>query len=100
MRPAKSPIALARTIDAPRADALGKQLGTEGGRALGVLLGTAFPPLSPVHGWQMDALESMARRGFRSRRSRDFLVGRIRDGLPSLDDHERVKSVLRRESWA
>jgi glutamate-ammonia-ligase adenylyltransferase len=100
MRSVEGPVALALAIDPARAEALKKSLGTEGGRALGVLLGTAFPPLCPVHGWQFDALDMLARRGFRSRRSRDFLVGRLRDGLPTLDDSERVKSKLRRESWA
>jgi glutamate-ammonia-ligase adenylyltransferase len=100
MRPAKSPIALARAIDATRAEMLGKSLGTDGGRELGVLLGTAFPPLCPVHGWQFDALDVLARRGFRSRRSRDFLIGRLREELPELDDVDLVKSKLRRESWA
>jgi glutamate-ammonia-ligase adenylyltransferase len=100
MRPVDSPIALARSIDSERASALARSLGAEGGRALGVLLGTAFPPLCPVHGWQFDALEVMARRGFRSRRSREFILGRIRDELPSLDDVELVKSKLRRHSWA
>ena len=68
MRPSESPIALARAIHASRAESLLKSFGSEGGRALAVLLGTAFPPLTPVHGWQLDALEMLARRGFRSRR--------------------------------
>ena len=100
MRPAESPIALARVIDPARAEALVRSLGTDGGRALGVLLGAAFPPLTPVHGWQLDALDVMARRGFRSQRSREFLIGRLRDELPTLDDAEHVKATLRRQSWA
>jgi glutamate-ammonia-ligase adenylyltransferase len=100
MRPSESPIALARAIHAQRAEVLTKSFGSDGGRALAVLLATAFPPLTPVHSWQLDALDTLARRGFRSRRSREFLIGRFREELPLLDDLDRVKSTLRRESWA
>lgn len=91
---------VARAIDAPRAEALEKELGTAPGAAVGVVLGTAFPPLTPVHGWQMDALEGEARLGWRSRRSREYLVARCFRSVARLDDPEHVARELRRYTWA
>lgn len=90
---------LARTIDAARAEELIRDAGIREGAALGVLLGTAFPPLTPVHGWQFEALARLARRGFRSRRSRAFLLARL---LRRAGAHEdaALRSRLRREVWA
>jgi glutamate-ammonia-ligase adenylyltransferase len=100
MRRPESPIALARLVDPKRAQELEREFGSEGGRALGVALGTAFPALQPVHGWQMDALEHIARRGFRSRRSREFLLPRLMRRAFDVDDPERVGVELRRQAWA
>ena len=96
----ESPIALARVIDARRAEELQRDLGTSGGGTLGVLLGTAFPAMRPVHGWQREALDRLARRSLRSRRSREFLVTRMMRKIGGLGDPERVNIELRRETWA
>src|SRR4051812_36857894 len=52
---------------------LAEQSGREGG-ALGVLLGSAFPALTPSAGYQHDALDAIAREGFRARRRRRELL--------------------------
>jgi hypothetical protein len=54
---------LATTIDPERSEELRKSLGERAGQALGVLLGSAFPALTPVHGWQAQALASLYERG-------------------------------------
>ena len=51
---------LAESIDPDRAARLAKDLGA---RPLAVLLGTAFPPLTPQASWQIEALETLATRG-------------------------------------
>ncbi|HVU01977.1 MAG TPA: bifunctional [glutamate--ammonia ligase]-adenylyl-L-tyrosine phosphorylase/[glutamate--ammonia-ligase] adenylyltransferase [Polyangiaceae bacterium] len=99
MRRPESPVALARVIAPSRAERLERDLGTEGGRGLGVALGAAYPALRPVHGWQMDALERIARQGWRSRRSRAFVLPRLeRRVFEHLDRAERL-AELRRDAW-
>jgi glutamate-ammonia-ligase adenylyltransferase len=90
---------VARAIDAKRADALARDFGDGAAAEIGVVLGTAFPPLSPVHGWQFDALERIARLGWRSRRSREFLVARLFRSIERLDDAEHVVREVRRFTW-
>jgi [glutamine synthetase] adenylyltransferase / [glutamine synthetase]-adenylyl-L-tyrosine phosphorylase len=99
MDPNDSPLALARAIDEKRARELEAELGTEEGRNIGVLLGTAFPPLRPVHGWQVDAIDRLARRGWRSRRSRDFFVSRLERAVGDVEGEEFL-SVVRRYVWS
>ena len=60
---------VARAIDAKRAEALSRDFGRAAGAEIGVVLGTAFPPLSPMHAWQFEALERIEKLGWRSRRS-------------------------------
>ncbi|MET0412841.1 MAG: hypothetical protein ABW217_16165, partial [Polyangiaceae bacterium] len=54
---------LAETIDPERCAELRLELGERAGGAWGVLLGTAFPPLTPVHAWQVDALARISAQG-------------------------------------
>lgn len=98
MDSADSPLALARAIDEKKAQELESDLGTGGGRDIGVLLGTAFPPLLPVHGWQIDTLERLARRGWRSRRSREFFMSRLERDVGELEG-DAALSALRRYTW-
>jgi glutamate-ammonia-ligase adenylyltransferase len=56
---------LAASIDAERAARLARDFGP---RPLAILLGTAFPPLAPQAGWQIEAIEAVAARGWRSER--------------------------------
>ncbi|HEX6277421.1 MAG TPA: bifunctional [glutamate--ammonia ligase]-adenylyl-L-tyrosine phosphorylase/[glutamate--ammonia-ligase] adenylyltransferase, partial [Polyangiaceae bacterium] len=56
-------VRLARSIDAERADRLTAEFGA---RPLALLLGVAFPPLTPRMGWQADAIERLASGGWRS----------------------------------
>lgn len=90
---------LARTIDPVRADELSMIAKDGDGRDLGILLGTAYPPLTPVHSWQFDALDRLARRGWRSRRSRPFLLSRLLRRTAGLEGEAHHRK-LRREVWA
>src|SRR5687768_3389246 len=60
-------VRLAESIDAERAARLRSELGT---RPLALLLGVAFPPLTPQAGWQADAVERIASLGWRTERRR------------------------------
>lgn len=60
---------LAQGIDSDRARQLGAADHMSIGGALGVLLGTAFQPMAPGHGWQHDALGQLA-LGLGRKRSR------------------------------
>src|SRR5262245_30928459 len=58
---------LAESIDGERAGRLTAEFGA---RPLAVLLGVAFPPLTPYAGWQADAVDRIASLGWRSGRRR------------------------------
>ncbi|MCA9627612.1 MAG: hypothetical protein KC766_08105, partial [Myxococcales bacterium] len=45
------------------------------GRALGVVLGVAYPPLAPVHGWQIEALDRIAQEGWSTPRTGSEMTG-------------------------
>jgi len=78
---------------------LGEQSGREGG-ALGVLLGAAFPALTPSASFQHDALDQIAREGFRARRRGRELFLSLRSAIRTPDDPERGIAQLRRRVWA
>ncbi|HEX6765119.1 MAG TPA: bifunctional [glutamate--ammonia ligase]-adenylyl-L-tyrosine phosphorylase/[glutamate--ammonia-ligase] adenylyltransferase, partial [Polyangiaceae bacterium] len=61
-------VRLAESIDAERAARLGAEFGA---RPLSILLGTAFPPLTPHAGWQADAIDRIASLGWRTGRRRN-----------------------------
>jgi glutamate-ammonia-ligase adenylyltransferase len=87
---------LAELIDAERARALGAELG---GRSLAVLLGTAFPPFTPQHGWQVDALDRLAERGWRTDRRRIEVVRALDPGGPAAVNADAMTGI-RRQVWA
>ena len=70
------------------------------GGALGVLLGSAFPALTPSAGFQHDALDLIAREGFRARRRGRELFPALRHAIKTPDDPERGIAQLRRRVWA
>jgi glutamate-ammonia-ligase adenylyltransferase len=89
---------LARSIDATRASLLERDLGR---RPLAVLLGTAYPPLTPQAGWQVEALDRLAARGWRAER-RATELSRL---FPSMsagnpDEREPRVAAFRRLGWA
>jgi len=89
---------LADSIDAERARLLARELGP---RPLGVLLGTAFPPLTPRAGWQIDALDVLATRGWRAERRASELARLL--PRPTAGDRagpEQREQALRRIGWA
>jgi [glutamine synthetase] adenylyltransferase / [glutamine synthetase]-adenylyl-L-tyrosine phosphorylase len=89
---------LAESIDSNRAERLARDLG---GRPLAVLLGTAFPPLTPQAGWQIDAVDQLAKRGWRSERRPSELARLFRRPLePDPAGAEERARALRRSGWA
>lgn len=92
-------LTFAARIDSDRAAALERDFKSGEGRALAVLLGTAFPPLLPRSGWQVDAVAEIAREGWRTARSRDDMLERFRALVENFDDPELALSRLRRAVW-
>jgi len=70
------------------------------GSALGVLLGSAFPALTPTAGYQHDALDGLAHEGFRARRRRLELGIALRAAIDTPQNPELGMSALRRKVWA
>jgi [glutamine synthetase] adenylyltransferase / [glutamine synthetase]-adenylyl-L-tyrosine phosphorylase len=93
-------IELAEQIDEARASALLKELGRLPERSPGVLLGTAFPPLTPVVGWQVEAVERLFQEGWRVERRASDTLARVLGAVGDLTDAERVRSRLRQAVWA
>jgi glutamate-ammonia-ligase adenylyltransferase len=71
-------VRLARGIDAERADRLATEFGT---RPLALLLGAAFPPLTPRTGWQADAVARIASSGWRAPRRRADVLRTLREAF-------------------
>ena len=78
---------------------LAEQSSREGG-ALGVLLGAAFPAMTPSAGYQHDALDALAREGFRARRRRSDLLPTLHAAIREHGTAERGMAALRRRVWA
>jgi glutamate-ammonia-ligase adenylyltransferase len=90
---------LAETIDPERCAELRRELGDRAGGAWGVLLGTAFPPLTPVHAWQVDALEALSEQGLgMASRALDLARAVAEPGGAPLDRSD-FGSRLRRAVW-
>jgi [glutamine synthetase] adenylyltransferase / [glutamine synthetase]-adenylyl-L-tyrosine phosphorylase len=88
----------AETIDPERAKHLTRELGPQ--RSAAVLLGTAFPPQTPVLGWQIDALARVQREGWLSQRQRSDILSSLLAAAGDLADAERAQAELRRAVWA
>jgi glutamate-ammonia-ligase adenylyltransferase len=91
---------LALTIAPERARMLLAEQSGRAGSALGVLLGSAFPALTPTAGYQHDALDALAREGFRARRRRLELGTALRAAIDTPRNPELGMSALRRKVWA
>jgi glutamate-ammonia-ligase adenylyltransferase len=87
---------LAAFIDAPRAALLRAELEAE---PLSLLLATAFPPLTPHSGWQVDALAELGREGLENERHRRELLTRFEHARLEPDPEARLVA-LRRVVWA
>ncbi|HEY5376792.1 MAG TPA: hypothetical protein VIK01_24085, partial [Polyangiaceae bacterium] len=91
---------LALSIAPERARMLLAERGGRAGSALGVLLGSAFPALTPTAGYQHDALDALAEEGFRARRRRLELGVALRRAIDTPHNPELGMSALRRKVWA
>lgn len=89
--------AFAERIDAERAAQLARDAP---GRPLARLLGTAYPALTPVLGWQFDALERIESEGWLTARQRGDLMARLLSAAGNFSDAEALSSNLRRAVWA
>jgi glutamate-ammonia-ligase adenylyltransferase len=96
----ESPTALAFHIDPDRAEHLSAECEPGPEQALAVLLATAYPPLRPLHDWQLEALRGIAREGWRVQRERSDLVGHLSKVAEGGGDGESARSELRRLVWA
>ncbi|MCA9640147.1 MAG: bifunctional [glutamate--ammonia ligase]-adenylyl-L-tyrosine phosphorylase/[glutamate--ammonia-ligase] adenylyltransferase, partial [Myxococcales bacterium] len=70
------------------------------GRALGVVLGVAYPPLVAVHAWQVEALERIAQEGWSTPRSGAEMTALVVEQCGDLEDLAVVRRALRRSCWA
>lgn len=99
-------VAYAERLDPTTAKRLQSELlvGKRGdaalGRALGVVLGVAYPPLTAVHGWQVEALERIAEEGWSTPRSGAEMTALLVEQCGDLEQLEVVRRALRRASWA
>jgi glutamate-ammonia-ligase adenylyltransferase len=91
---------LALSIAPERARMLLAEQSGRAGSALGVLLGSAFPALTPTAGYQHDALDGLAHEGFRARRRRLELGIALRAAIDTPQNPELGMSALRRKVWA
>lgn len=90
---------LAQHIDADRAQGLQRDWGADTA-PLGLLLGCAFPPLTPRHDWQHRALAALGTEGLTVARRREGVLGRLTRAASDLSDADRALSGLRRAVWA
>lgn len=91
---------LASTIAPERAAMLRAEQSGRAGAAFGVLLGSAFPALTPTLGFQHDALDTLAREGLRARRRRRELASALNATITDAGNPERGIALLRQRVWA
>lgn len=92
-------IELASTIDPDRSKALVADFGPSEERALSILLGTAFPPLTPQDGYQVDAIEGLSGGTLRAERRRRDLLTDAEQALSGARDQAELLARLRRFCW-
>jgi glutamate-ammonia-ligase adenylyltransferase len=90
---------LASSIAPERARTLVREAGADDGGALGVLLGSAFPALTPSAGFQHDALHTLARDGFRAQRPYRDLRRVLQSAIDGGATPELGARALRRRVW-
>ncbi|MGC4092343.1 MAG: bifunctional [glutamate--ammonia ligase]-adenylyl-L-tyrosine phosphorylase/[glutamate--ammonia-ligase] adenylyltransferase [Polyangiaceae bacterium] len=91
---------LARAIDSERARSLESDFGDDARRAPLVLLGSAFPPLCPRSGHQVDACERLIREGIQAPRRRSELLADARGVCDRVPRGDAFARELRRFVWA
>jgi len=91
--------ALAHAIDPGRTEILIRDLGKNPGRAVGVLVGAAYPAMSPAQGWQVEAIEDIAAEGWRTQRDPRRLRTRLFEAAGDMGDPEAARRGLRRAVW-
>ncbi len=97
MPSADNPLSVAEAIDPERARALASDFGK---RPLAHLVATAYPALTPVHGWQLEALAHIEEEGWRAQRQRSDSMSRLLAAVGDLGNEEAVSRNLRRVVWA
>lgn len=93
-------LALALSLEPERANRLLADLDPGPEQPVAVLIGTAFPWMTPRQDWQMESLRALAHEGWRTpRRRADALAGLAARVSNSSDGSEFLRS-LRRGVWA
>jgi [glutamine synthetase] adenylyltransferase / [glutamine synthetase]-adenylyl-L-tyrosine phosphorylase len=90
---------LARYIDAERAEWLSKELGAGEEESAALLLGAAYPALTPTNDWQLEGLARLYREGFRIRRRTEESRVRLSEVMAAQASEEARLTALRRASW-
>lgn len=93
-------LAQAQAIDPAATEELLSDLPDTPGRPLATLLSVAYPALRPRTDWQLEAIDEIAKIGWRARHTRSDLLERVRAAVgPTLEAAE-VRRGLRRAAWA
>jgi len=90
---------LAFHLDPERAGSLSRELGNAPGAALGLVLGAAYPGLTPRPRALAEAVARLSREGLASGRLRTDITRRLHEALPAEQDQELWLSGLRRAVW-
>ncbi|HTM44526.1 MAG TPA: bifunctional [glutamate--ammonia ligase]-adenylyl-L-tyrosine phosphorylase/[glutamate--ammonia-ligase] adenylyltransferase, partial [Polyangiaceae bacterium] len=78
-------------------DELTRDFGTAPAHAASVLLGAAFPPLTPIHGWQQEALQRMPIARIGRKRSRRGMFAAFERAVDF--ESPQFGQQLRRVAW-
>lgn len=93
-------LAQARAIDPEATQRVFDELPAGPARGLATLLSVAYPALQPRTEWQIEALDDIARNGWRSRHTRADLLERLRSATGTEPDAKRLRQGVRRGAWA
>lgn len=90
---------LAQHLDPERAGVLARELRGRAGADLGLVLGAAYPALTPQRAALFDAIASLSREGHTSRRIRVDILGRLNDAVAGQAPGEAWRGALQRAVW-
>jgi [glutamine synthetase] adenylyltransferase / [glutamine synthetase]-adenylyl-L-tyrosine phosphorylase len=86
-------------LDADRAQALAAEFGQVAGSAVGIALGTPFPPYFPRSDWQRAGLAQIEREGWRVPRTREDFLQQLGLRLGESGERHEVLSAMRQVVW-
>ncbi len=86
-------------LDADRARVLAAEFGQAAGSAVGIALGTPFPPYFPRTQWQRAGLAQIEREGWRVPRTREDFLQQLGLRLGEFGDRQEILSAMRQVVW-